>query len=340
MQFRLLSSLLMVWALAACGGGGGGGSTEAGNPNGTTPPTGATGSIVREDNGVIYVTNVATGVETKFETVPFNKGGVSVSKTGIVAHLQERDRNPEGVLIRLTRLDGTIVREFTYEQKLTFVNNRGGARISPDGKWVAFALNTDIGDAGRADRTYVCNTEGAISCSFWNYNNDPGWTADNRLLAVNEDGTQIYRSNAVLSTDPLQNRLDPIGPSNLQGAQAPEGTPDNKGIVFSTGNALARVLGLNLTTGTVTTLLTDGLSQELPLAVETSLLYLQPCCANRNGGATTAGILSHTIHRIPLNLSTTVNSPTGYVNEPGLYLQGSGGKLKTVERYGYTPAVR
>jgi hypothetical protein len=336
MKLNMLPSAVLALTLVACGGGGGG---DAPNPPPSAAPS-LTGSIVREDNGVIYVTNAATGAETSFQAIPFNKGGVSVSKTGIIAHLQERELNPEGVVVRLTRLDGSIVREFTYAQNLSFVTNRGGARISPDGKWVAFAMNTDIGAAGRADRTYVCNTEGTLSCSFWDYNDDPGWTADNRLLAVDENGTQIYRSNAVLSTNPADNRLDAIGPSNLQGAQSPEGTPDGNGIVFSTGNALPRVFGLNLSSGAVTSLLSDGLSQDLPLAVADSLLYLQPCCANRNGGGTTAGILSHTVHRIPLNLNTTVSSPTGYINEPGLYLQGAGGKLRTVERYGYTPVTR
>jgi Tol biopolymer transport system component len=355
MQFRLLSSLLVVWALAACGGGGGGGSsTEAGNPNGTTPnttptntvttppPTAASGSIVYEDNGRIYVVNVATGVVFDYLAMQYVEGGVSVSLDGTVAHLQEDFGTPGGVFVRLTRLDGSTVREFNIQKDLTNLNNNGGARISPDGKWVAFSINTDLGgNAGRADRTYVCSAIGTVLCTFWNFMREPGWTADNRLLAVNEARTQIFRSNANLSTSPDLNRLDPIGPDNLQQAYSPEGTPDNSGIVFSTGSiGLSRVFGLDIATGAVKQLFTGSVYQRLPLAVGSNLLFLQGCCANRNGGGTTAGILSSSVHRAPLNLNVTLDSPTGYVNEPGLYLQTASGRLKTTERYGYTPAVR
>jgi Tol biopolymer transport system component len=222
--------------LTACGGGGGGESSSPdGGPVAPTPsptpnpnpnptpsptPTGTAGSIVYEDIGRIYVVNVSTGAVFDYLALQYAKGGVSVSRDGTVAHLQEYFASPGGVIIRLTRLDGTLVREFNVLKDLSNINNNGGARISPDGKWVAFSINTNISAIGqsssRADRTYVCNTVGIVSCSFWNYNREPGWTADNRLLAVDEARTQIYRSNANLSTDPSQNRLDPIGPGNLQ----------------------------------------------------------------------------------------------------------------------------
>ncbi len=346
----MVASLLVALTLVACGGGGGGGTdpsptggtSPTTTPTVTPPTTGATGSIVYEDNGRIYVVNVATGAKSDFAALQFVSGGVSVSRDGTVAHLQEDFGNPGGVFIRLTRLDGTLVREFGVQKDLSNINNNGGARISPDGKWVAFSINTDLGgNLGRADRTYVCPTVGNTLCSFWNYNREPGWTADNRLLAVDERRTQIYRSNANLSTTPSQNRLDPIGPDNLQEAYSPEGTADNNGVVFSQGSiTLSRTFGLNIATGTVRQLLTGGVAQRLPLVVDGNLLYLQPCCANRNGGGTTAGILSSSMHRLPLNLAGTLDSPTGFVNEPGFYLLSGTDRLRTTQRYGYTPATR
>jgi hypothetical protein len=339
MKLHILAGLFSAYVLVACGGGGGGADPTT-SPS--TMPQASTGSIVYEDNRRIYVVNVATGVAFDFLALQSNEGGVSVSSDGTVAHLQKDFGTPGGVFIRLNKLDGTLVREFNVQQEFTVLNNNGGARISPDGKWVAFSINTDLGaSAGRADRTYVCNTIGTLSCSFWNFNREPGWTADNRLLAVNEARTQIYRSNANLSTDPSLNRLDPIGPDNLQDAYSPEGTADGNGVVFSQGSiSLSRTFGLNLTTGAVKQLFTGSIYQRLPLPVGSSLLYLQGCCANRNGGGTTAGLLSSSVHLAPLDLNTTLDSPTGYVNEPGLYLQSASGRLRTNQRYGYTPASR
>jgi WD40-like Beta Propeller Repeat len=354
MRFKLWFSLLLVLVLAACGGGGGGGGSTNGDSTVITPtptntvtvpaPTpGASGSIVYEDNGTIYVVNVATGTVTDFAALQYTQGGVSVSRDGTVAHLQEYFADPGGVIIRLTRLDGTLVREFNVFKDLSNINNEGGARISPDGKWVAFSINTNISAVGqsssRADRVYVCNTVGTVLCTFWNNVRDPGWTADNRVLAVDGNRTQLYRSNANLSTTPTQNRIDPIGPDNLEQAFAPEGTPDNNGIVFSTGSVgIARTFGLNLASGVVTRLFTGSVYQRLPLAVGDSLLYQQGCCVSRNGGG--AGTLGSNLHRAPLNISITQDSPTNYTNEPGNYLRSARGVLRTSERYGYTPAVR
>ncbi len=336
MTAKFLLTLPLVLALTACGGGGGGG-TDPGNPNPPPSPT-AAGSIVYEGIRFIYVVNVATGVQTEITPLEFIQGGVSVSLDGTVAHLQENFSAAGGVIIRLNRLDGTLVREFTVEKDLTNINNNGGARISPDGKWVAYSINTDLGgNAGRGDRTYVCNTVGTILCTFWNFRREPGWTADNRLLAVNEARTQIYRSNANLSTTPSQNSLNPIGPSNLQEAYSPEGTADNNGLVFSQGSiTLSRTYGLNIATGVVKQLMTGGLSQRLPLAVGSNLLYQQPCCANSSGTNT----LRSNIHRIPLDINATIDSPTGLVNQSGYILRFALGEINTNQRYGYTPAVR
>lgn len=339
MKIHFWASLLLAMVLTACGGGGGGGAAGPNNPGGTAPPN-ASGSIVYERNGRIYVVNVATGARTEFATLPSIKGGVSVSLDGTVAHLQEDFGNPGGVIVRLTRLDGTLIREFNIEKDFTNINNNGGARISPDGKWVAFSINTDLGgNAGRADRTYVCSTVGAVLCSFWNFRREPGWTADNRLLAVDEARTQIYRSNANLSTNSAQNRIDPIGPGNLQEAYSPEGTADNNGVVFSQGSiTLSRSFGLNLTTGAVKQLFTGSIYQRLPLPVGDNLLFLQGCCVNPN--STGQGSLSSSLHRAALNINTTQDSPTNTVNQAGSYLQSNGQALGTLERYGYTPTVR
>ena len=337
MSAKLLSCLPLVLALAACGGGGGG--VDSGAPNPTPPPTPtSSGSIVYEGTRFIYVVNLATGVQTEITPLPSIKGGVSVSLDGTVAHLQEDFGNPGGVIIRLNRLNGTLVREFNVEKDFTNINNNGGARISPDGKWVAFSINTDLGgNAGRGDRTYACNTVGTVFCTFWDFRREPGWTADNRLLAVNQAQTQIYRTTASLTNTPSQNILNPIGPGNLQEAYSPEGTADNNGVVFSQGSiTLSRTYGLNIATGVVRQLMTGGLSQRLPLAVGSNLLYQQPCCANSSG----SNSLRSNIHRIPLDINATIDSPTGLVNQPGYILRFALGEINTNQRYGYTPAVR
>ena len=337
MSAKLLSCLPLVLALAACGGGGGG--VDSGAPNPTPPPTPtSSGSIVYEGTRFIYVVNLATGVQTEITPLPSIKGGVSVSLDGTVAHLQEDFGNPGGVIIRLNRLNGTLVREFNVEKDFTNINNNGGARISPDGKWVAFSINTDLGgNAGRGDRTYACNTVGTVFCTFWDFRREPGWTADNRLLAVNQAQTQIYRTTASLTNTPSQNILNPIGPGNLQEEYSPEGTADNNGVVFSQGSiTLSRTYGLNIATGVVRQLMTGGLSQRLPLAVGSNLLYQQPCCANSSG----SNSLRSNIHRIPLDINATIDSPTGLVNQPGYILRFALGEINTNQRYGYTPAVR
>jgi Tol biopolymer transport system component len=335
MKLRILAGLFAACSLIACGGGGGG--ADPGTSPATVPQA-STGSIVYENNGRIYAVNVATGATTEFAALQYVQGGVSVSRDGTVAHLQEYFNAPGGAFIRLTKLDGTLVREFTVEKDLTNINNNGGARISPDGKWVAFSINTDLGgNAGRADRTYLCATADNSECNFWNYTREPGWTADNRLLAVDENRKQLYRSNANLVVANT-NRLDPIGPGNLQEAYSPEGTADGNGVVFSQGSiSLSRSFGLNLTTGAVTQLFTGSIYQRLPLPVGNSLLYLQGCCVNPNG--TGQGTLSNTLHRAALNIDATQDSPTNSINQ-GSYLQSGGQPLRTTQRYGYTPAVR
>ncbi len=66
-----------------------------------------------EDNDRVYVVNVASGVVFDFLALPSVKGRV---------------------VVRLTRLEGTLVREFNIQKDLTNITNIGGACISTDGK--------------------------------------------------------------------------------------------------------------------------------------------------------------------------------------------------------------
>ncbi len=276
------------------------------------------GSLVYSYNDKVHVVNLATGKDFIFGAVPYNEGGVSVSTDGTIAQLQQRDLNPEGALVRITKLDGTLIKEFTIAQEYSFVTS--GVRISPDASKVAFSLSVQLDGGKRTIRTYSVDIK-TTKYIYWDYTNWAGWTADNRLLVVDSGANQIYKSNAAVDF------INPIGPNNLVGVEAVEATPDGSTILFSNKSGVRRSFAMNATTGKITQLLSDGTGQFYPLAANGSLFYVQECCA---GSFTLPAI-----HQIPLTPDKIISSPIAKYN-----LQNSAGeRLRPSGRYGYTPST-
>jgi WD40-like Beta Propeller Repeat len=300
------------------------GNISKGSSKGKFYGDGSGGSIVRTYAGKIEVTNLVTGKTTSFPAIPYEEGGVSVSQDGTIAHLQERSSNPEGVTVRLNKLDGTFIRDFVWEEPLSFVYD--GARISPDGKNVAFCLRVPT-DRG-ASRVYVFETSPPHRYVFWQLVRSPGWTVDNRLIAVENNGRQMFLTRQPIDVTASTNFLAKVGPNNLATAEAPEGTPDGKSIVFSDNGGVPRSYSMDVATGAVAQLLTEGVGQFYPMVGGQSLFYAQKCCS---------GIASLSIiHNLPFNRSSTAPAPLGgYFLEDGMGSNFTGGST----RYGYTPAA-
>jgi Tol biopolymer transport system component len=268
---------------------------------------GNSGSLVYLDNRVVRVMNLGTGRSKDFSAIPFIEGGVSVSETGVIAQLQRRDRE-DAVLIYLTKLDGTFIREFKYTEKYGFPVS--GARISRDGRVVAFALATVLDNGERGDRVVTCEAQGANRCVYFDNLRDPAWLPDNRFVAINY-GKQIYISNGPVNfANPAQSRVDVIGPNNLDRATRAETSRDGRYVVFSSRAGLPRVYTLNLQSGQVKTLTSDGIGQYTPLISNDGqfLYYTQQCCQKSPTGA--GGVATGwRLHRIAFRPENTTATP-------------------------------
>jgi hypothetical protein len=303
---RLLSglSLAALLGLAACGGGGGP-SDSGGNP---ITPVGSAGKISwvtterinnRTEN-VIKTMDASTGAVQMFVAGDFTEKGVSAARNGTLAYLKEFDDSYE---IRIVRTDGSQVASFFWNEDLTFLVD--GARISPDANHVAFSLNRIEGNT-RTDAVYLCNTQGAIICYWFNNLRSPAWLGDGRLIARNSAADRIYAINVTTRA------LNPIGPV-ISSIDDLAGTPNSSHILFSTNNRPNRIRALNLATNAVTTLSDGGTGQYKPLVSSdgASLFYMELCC----GGGFDIGAL----RRTPLNLSGTFSGgvQTNLVRDAG-----------------------
>ena len=264
------------------------------------------GSVVWMDNSSIRVMNLASGTTTGFTAIPYTYRGVSVSDTGVVAQLQERERE-DSVLVYLTKLDGTFIREFKYPEKNSFPVS--SARISRDGQLVVFALRTLLANKTRGDRVVTCEIYTERDCVFFDNLRAPAWLPDNRFVAINE-GKQFYISDPINFQDPSQSDVRPIGPNTLDRATDAETSPDGRYVVFSSKAGVPRIYALNLQTGTVKTLTSDGIGQYTPHVSSDGrfLYYMQQCCQRTpsgSGGVATGGRL----HRIPFRPEATTPTP-------------------------------
>jgi hypothetical protein len=205
LKIALGLSMAVAIGLSGCGGGGGGSPDAGGNPIG---PGGSTGkvswvTVERVNNRtetVIKTIDAGTGATQQFAPADFAEGGVSAARNGTLAYLRDFDDSYE---IRMVRTDGSPVASFTWDERLTFLLD--GARISPDAKFVSFALNRS-NNSGREDAVYLCNTEGAVFCYWFSNLRSPAWLGDGRLIARTSDFNQIYVIN------PSTRVLNPIGP--------------------------------------------------------------------------------------------------------------------------------
>jgi hypothetical protein len=256
----------------------------------------------------IHVMNLASGKTNIFAAVPYVEGGVSVSETGVIAQLQRQERT-DTVMVYLSKLDGTYITDFTWTEKNSFPIS--GARISRDGTLVAFALKTILGNEKRGDRVVACETQNKtkIRCVYFDNLRDPAFLPDNRLVGINYE-KQIYISDAPINVaDPPSNNVTPVGPGTLDRAQNTATTADGKHVIFSSKAGIPRVYALNLQTGLVKTLTSDGIGQYNPVVSSDgkSLYYIQQCCQK---AATGSGVFTRgAVHRIPLNTNATTPTP-------------------------------
>jgi hypothetical protein len=287
------------------------------NENNNNNNNGTNGSLVHQYSDKIYVTNLATKKQFTFDAVPYSEGGVSVSTNGTIAQLQQRDLNPEGVYIRLTKLDGTFIDEYTIREDFSFVTS--GIRISPNAKKVAFSLQVQL-NSGSTLITYILDVATRNFITFQDLN-WAGWTSDNRLVGFDPVKKQIMISNAVVDY------INPVGSNNLEEIEALEGTPDGSSVVFSNKTGIRRIFSMNISNGSIMQLLSDGTGQFYPVPANGSLFYVQECCS--------LGSTSPVIHRVALSLNSTISSPIKTYN-----LENSQGQsLSRTGRFGYTPAT-
>ena len=335
--------VVMLVLLASCGGGGGGGTPSApgggGGGGGGVTPTPATGSLVYTSqatvNGslskVVRVLNLATGSERLFATDDFVTGGASVSRSGVVA--QVFDRGVNEAVIRLNRLDGSLVKQFVIG--IPFSSSTSGARISPDGSLVAFGMRVQANRG--VDRVYFCDTGAVNDCRFYDDLSDPEWMPDGRLIGVDRLASHD-RQGVLATTSPLtiantaQNFLIDAGPQNLTNAQDPYATPDGKNIIVSLGT-LSNICALNIATKTTQQITSGGLQQYRATvsADGKTLFYLQQCCSNSGSAVATTG----TIHAIALNVNANTATPLG-VN---FLTDAAGASIKNSNRFGFTQTV-
>jgi hypothetical protein len=306
----------------------------------TTNNTNATksGSIVYEDlariNGklvrVVKVFNLSNKTETFFETDDFIFGGASVSKDGLIAQLFDRGRDE--AIIRINKLDGTLVKQFVYAEGFTFATS--GARISPDGKLVAFAQHIQL-EAGKSqERVYFCGTGENNDCYYYENLGDPEWLPDGRLLAVNifEDRTRggLYATDAPLTVaNATPTNINRIGPDALDNARDPVATPDGKTIILGMGT-LQNIYAIDIASKQVKQITKDGIEQYRPAVSEdnATLFYIQKCCPTTVAADPTGSA----IHAIPLNRSTTTSTPTS----KNYLTYANGESVKNTSKIGYT----
>ena len=288
------------------------------------------GSVVYMDNSSIRVTNLTNGKTKSFSAISYAVRGVSVSDTGVIAQLQERSRD-DAVLVYLTKLDGTFIKEFTYAEKRSFPVS--SARISRDGQLVVFALRTLFPNGQRGDRVVACEIFTERDCALYDNLRDPAWLPDNRFVAVNE-GKQFYISDPINFQDFSKNRVNPIGPDTLDRANLVNTSPDGRYAVFSSKAGVPRVYALNLQTGNLKAITEGGVGQHTPTVSPDGkfLYYMQPCCQRTpglGGGVSTGWRL----HRIPFRPETT--TPTPYLQN--VLRDSDGSPLDPDGQYGLTP---
>jgi Tol biopolymer transport system component len=319
-RHRLWMAAFLIM-LSACGGG-----SDA-EPNATSE---ATGSLVynkiTQIGGQaaygIHVTNLGTGRTSVFPAIDFSEGGVSVSRNGRIAQLKEGNDN---VVIRVTDLGGQAISEFQFTLRNSFP--LGGARISPDGTKVAFALSTQ--ENGGQERVYFCNVQAPYNCNYYFNLRDPEWMPDGRIIGIStnlRDFTQLYVSNANLQG------LNSVGPVSATRFKSPYALPDGSKVIVSFGAAAETLSSIDMATGVLQPLTSDGTGHVHPVvsADGRTVFYTHNCCSGPTG---TTGLY---LHAMPLNLNAVTPSP---IDRFALRI---GGQLLGVDsqRFGYTPAAQ
>jgi hypothetical protein len=243
-----------------------------------------------------------SGQANRFPGLPYANHGVSVSDDGMIAQLQDQERE-DNILIRLSSRSGEVVAEFTFDHPYSLPLS--GPQLSPDGQSVAFAINTDV-DGKRIDRLVACQARSNPACVWFDYLRDPAWDRGGLLYGI-EDGKQFFVTTGPINyADPAANRVAPFGPSDLNDAGNLSLAPDNKTVLFAAGIGLQNIYAYNLDSGDIRQLTSGGNGQRFPRTDGSSLFYIQDCCASESGGYVAAGPV---LHQIPLRLDQTTDSP-------------------------------
>jgi WD40-like Beta Propeller Repeat len=278
----------------------------------------------------VKVLNLTTKKVTLFETDDFVFDGASVSKNGLVAQLFDRGRDE--AIIRINKLDGTFVKQFVYSEDNSFATS--GARISPDGKVVAFGLRVQVAAGDSRQRVYFCGTGENNDCYYYENLGDPEWLPDGRLIAVNvyqnRERGGLYATEAPLSEgNQMPTDVFRIGPETLDNAEEPVVTPDGKTIMVGLG-VLQNIYAIDIQTKAVKKITTNGIQQFKPAVSNDgkTLFYIQDCCPV----SASAPASLPTIHTIPLQLNATTSTPisTNYLKD------AAGDSVNASGHYGYT----
>jgi WD40 repeat protein len=323
--------------LFGCGGGGGSATgsndTAAGGPAAEVIPApvlnSGKGSLVFDYvktingklGGAIHVFDLESKTETVFKAIEFLEGGATVAKNGHIAQLAAYN---DSVGIRITKLDGSIVKEFTFDESLSFA--LGGAAISPDASRVAFAINTYVTSRdNRADKVVVCQVAN-LQCRSYLDLREPAWTADGRLLATNSEQTRIFMSDGALAT------FSRLGTQSYSRVNALTSTPDSKGILIADKNEIGV---FDIASGAYKRFGNNSLGiYDLAISSDgATLFFTQKCCGSADLG-------------IPPSLASLMSMPYKPTADPNLFdrkyqlLLANGTNPVIGGRIGYTDAVR
>jgi Tol biopolymer transport system component len=308
--------------LIACGGGGGGGG-GANTPAPSNPA--ASGSVVYATVGtvngaadnLVRVMNLSTKAQREFAAFSDLEGGVSVSQNGVVAQL---GGNSDSYTVRLTQLDGTLIRNLALSEPSSFANT--GVRISPDALNIAFSLNVS-GPSGRVDAIYICNTQGPSSCKITSGLREPDWLDNQRVVALTESRKQLVLVDVATNANSI------VGSAETDDISSPSGTPDGKSIVFHRGALTERVVVMDVASGTQREITSAGVGQYWPAVSRdgTQLLYVERCCGQAPSGPY--------LRLIAYNPSTVTTGGS----ESHLLTDAAGKIINVSGRFGHTSAT-
>jgi Tol biopolymer transport system component len=148
------------------------------------------------------------------------------------------------------------VRSFDFTENVSMP--RSGARFSPDGMRVAFALYR--GEFNGREDVVVCNTQSTVNCRIYFNLEDPSWIDNSRLIAISADDEKRLFTIDLSTTNVRQ--VAGTFPYQLA---SPVATRDGQTIILEQADwRPERIVAVNIATGASREISTAGTGQYSP----------------------------------------------------------------------------